>query len=497
MVRSKQQNFRVGSFAAVNTGLISGCSANISFKAKYGGSGFIYDNRGEISNSVSVKGIRGKGSLSGFVFRNSEAVESCGFLGKVSNRKENDGKEARTFRDESLRMDSSLSTEKIYLALGLNKLWKNERYDSLEPDMEANHVVPDSIGTPVEIRDGDELLDIIDAINDGDISATVAHYVLMDNINLRGRKIDPIGVSETTPFRGIFDGNGKTISNFVIDGKGREYAGFFGVAKGAHVVNLRVDYILKSTGSKVSGGMVAMCTGGWFENCAVCINVNPGVCSGGFVGKNGSQILNCYVCGKVAFPLVLWPLLAIPAALLILLLILLVRKDSGGAYVPEIIDPNQVPVINNTNVPALEPGTSRISFEVYQDIYISAVTQVGEMGYVNPARATQDVVVRLCVSDRELVRAGYDLVATGVRTAEELAASGYNPDESYTELYRSGRIQIGFGVDNCKLSPLPNGQTLKVGEYEMLIFIDSYDPVTFEKSIINASAPVTVHIVEQ
>jgi len=497
MGRSNQQNFRVGSFAAVNSGLISGCSANISFKTRQGGSGFIYDNRGEIYNSVSVKGIRGKGNLSGFVFRNSKSIESCAFLGKDSNRKGAEEKEFQTFRDESLRMDSSRATEEVYLALGLDKVWKNERYDSLEPDMAANHVWPDSVGTPVEVRDGDELLAIIDAINDGDLAAATAHYVLTNNINLRGRKIDPIGSSETTAFRGIFDGNGHTISDFVIDGKGREYAGFFGVTKGAHVVNLRVDYILKGAESKVSGGMVAMCTGGWFENCSVCINVNPGVCSGGFVGKNGSRILNCYVCGKIAFPIVLWPLLSIPLALLILFLIVLAGKDPGGTYVPEIIDPNQVPVINHTNIPAPEPGTSRISFEVYQDIYISAITQVGEMGYVNPARATQDVVIRLCVSDSELVRAGYDLVATGVRTAEELAAPNYKPDESYTELYRSGRIQIGYGVDNCKLSSLPNGQTLKVGDYEMLIFIDSYDPVTFEKSIINASAPVTVHIVEQ
>ena len=122
---------------------------------------------------------------------------------------------------------------------------------------------------------------------------------------------------------------------------------------------------------------------------------------------------------------------------------------------------------------------------------------VGEMGYVNPSRATQDVVVRICISDSELVAAGYDLTAIGVRTAEELASAGYVPEEAFTELYRSGRIEIGYGIDNCKLSPLPNGEKLKIGEYEMFIFIDSYDPETFEKSIINANVPIAVHIVAQ
>ena len=62
-------------------------------------------------------------------------------------------------------------------------------------------------------------------------------------------------------------------------------------------------------------------------------------------------------------------------------------------------------------------------------------------------------------------------------------------------LYRSQRLQIGYKLSYCKLSALPNGETLKVGNYEMVMMIDAYDPKTNEKSIVNAQAMTTIHVV--
>lgn len=502
MSRNIQSNYRIGSFAAVNTGKISGCSANLKFKTKHGGAGFVHDNRGEILNCFSGKPPRGQGKLAGFVSRDSGYIKNCGFVANGRAKKVESAanqKQTKSFQDFHLFLGSNLSTEEIYKQLELQTVWKNDSMDSLEPDMKLNHVSVTSATTAIEIDSADKLLEIISAVNDGDAAAASAHYILTDNINMHGKTIDPLGRSEMTAFRGILDGNGKTIANFVINGKGCEYAGFIGVAMGAQVINLELDCILKSHTGKVTGGMVALNHNSLFENCVVCISLNPGICSGGFVGKNGGTIRNCYVCGKISFPIILWPLWLIPLLLLLLLALLLLLKDRSGdvGYVPEIIDPNAAPVFRPDDIPKPEAGTSRISFEVFQEIYVGAETMVGEMGYVNPARATQDVVVRICISDSELTAAGYDLTATGVRTAEELAAAGYVPEEAFTELYRSGRIEIGYGIDNCKLSPLPNGEKLKIGEYEMVIFIDSYDPETFEKSIINANVPIAVHIVAQ
>lgn len=496
MQQNKYRNYRIGAFAAVNNGGIRGCSANISFKAKHGGSGFVYDNRGEIVSSVSVKAIKGRGEKAGFAHRTSQNPSACGFIAGPAKEKKNNKDSG--YRDEALRLDSSMKTADIYYLLGLDTQWKNPTQDSLEPAFVANHAVVESSQQRVEIWNVEDLLTMIRDVNDGDQQAAGAYYVLMENLNLRGKKLDPIGSSESTAFTGIFDGNGKTVSNFTINAKGREYAGFFGVTRDAVVVNLRLDCILQGNAGNVTGGMVAVCNGGRIENCAVCIHMTPSVCCGGFVGKNSGLIVNCYVCGKIAFPILLWPLLLLVGLLLLLGLgwLLSALFDRGqNVYVPEVIDPNQVPVINTGNVAPPPAGTNRISFEMNQEVYVSAETQVGKLGYVNPARGTMDSVIRICISDSELIRAGYEPVSCGVRTVQEQMSPGYDPNLAFTELYRSGRIQIGYSVDNCKLSALPNGMKLGVGTYEMIVMIDGYDPETFEKSIINTQVPITVEIV--
>ena len=488
MSTSAYKNYRIAAFAAMNTGKIIGCSANMQFKAKYNGAGFVFDNDGQIRNSVSVKAVHGKGKLGGFFYNNNGVIENCGFIGTARKGGEKDD---AAFRDEALRIEPSTEVEKIYADLKLDTVWKNGKSNSLEPDLEANFVQLDCEDY-IEISEPQQLLDLIDAVNDGDRKAAQGHYILTKDISLRGKKIDPIGVSEANPFTGIFNGNGKQVSNFTINAKDCDYAGFFGCTKNACVVNLKVDYILKAAKGNVSGGMVALCMNGSFENCAVYISIVPSRCCGGFAGKNSGDLINCYVCGKIRFPIIWWPLLL---PLLLLLLLLAWFQGGGEEYVPEVIDPNQAPAKQESNVPPPPTGTSRISFELNQEVYISAETQVGEMGYVNPSRATMDAVVRICISDSELVRAGYDLAAAGVRSAEEQTAEGYDPDAAFTELYRSGRIQIGYAVDNCKLSPLPNGATLGVGEYEMIVMIDGYDPESNEKAIINTQVPISVFIV--
>ena len=55
----------------------------------------------------------------------------------------------------------------------------------------------------IAISDADQLLELIEAINDGDRAAAGGNYILTGNINLRGKKIDPIGASESTPFTGV------------------------------------------------------------------------------------------------------------------------------------------------------------------------------------------------------------------------------------------------------------------------------------------------------
>ena len=498
-----KQNGRIGSFLSQNNGTVEGCVADVSFTAKTGGAGFVYENNAQILSSASVRCIKGK-NAKGFYVRNSGTITASGYIaGKGAHKIGEYGSEEYTFGNSEQYISADISTEDIRLILGLDRIWKGAE-GGFVPDMAANRKeLPASGGPIIRIETAEDLKKMAEAVNSGDKTAAGAHYVLMGNINMKGAKLDPIGDSESYPFSGTFDGNGYTISNFTIDCHGGEYGGFFGLAKNANVANLALDYILKGKGAVNVGGMAGSIVGGSFENCQVRIAMSPGMCSGGFCGKNTGVIRNCYAGGKIALPASILPWLIPSAAILLVLLtvgtVMFVQKITGNVpFKPEIIDPNQVPVTKPDHQEDPPPaGTNRISLELNHEVYVSATTMVGEMDYVNPHRSTQDVVIRLCISDAELKKAGYDLVACKVRTQKELNAEGYDPEKSFTVLYSSQRLQIGYKLGYCKLSALPNGETLKVGDYEMIMMIDAYDPKTNEKAIVNAQAMTTIHIVAQ
>lgn len=94
----------------------------------------------------------------------------------------------------------------------------------------------------------------------------------------------PIGTS-STPFKGILDGNGKTISGLWISRSGSDYVGFFGNLDGGTVKNLTLK------GEDIYGGShVGLLSGihGTVEDCAFSGNVNGKSYVGGCVGSYGS-----------------------------------------------------------------------------------------------------------------------------------------------------------------------------------------------------------------
>ena len=498
------QNRRIGSFVAVNSGRIEGCVADIHANFGSESAGFVYENSGEVDSSLTVR-VGSKKTNRGFFVRNSGSLENCGYVaGKRAVSTERDGTKIYKFGNPDQYISSDTPDEEILKKLRIDGIWKAIDDDrAFEPDLMANHVaIPEENRAVVEIDSPEALEEVMEKINSGDRKAASASYRLVSDINMKGSKLQPIGISESLPFSGVFDGNGMTISNFTINGAGYDVAGFFGYTRNARVVNLSLDYILKGAKSIVAGGMAGELSGGEFENCRVLLGMSPGRCAGGFAGKNSGHIRNCYVGGKMNNGAVLLPWFLTGGALLLALLVsgtaIFVVKMTRSPYVPPVIDPNQVPVIDDGEKVEPPPaGTSRISLELNQDIYVAASSMVGQMDYINPRRSTQDVVIRLCVTDAELTKRGYDLVACQVRTQEELNAEGYDPTKSYTELYRSGRLQIGYKLSVCKLSALPDGKNLKVGDYDMVMLIDAYDPETNEKAIVNAQAVTTIHIVDQ
>ncbi len=489
---------RIGGFAAINTGVINDCYSDAVVNFKVNAAGFVFENTGMISNSVAQKKTVGKENIGGFCFRNKGIVMESGWLRKDAKEK----KYHKVYSDPDLAVDYE-KFEELKEKLGLGVRWKapvdgDKRLD-FSDELHGNALATEGKDV-VEISSAEELFKISQEIASGDAYAAACAYKLTKDINLKGKKWLPLGISETMAFSGVFDGNGFKVYNFKVDAKNLNYAGFFGYVKDAKVMNLTLDCVIKAVGGNTTGGMCGTNNGGSFSNCRVLARVSAEKCCGGFVGNNMGTIEKCCFIGKITpvVPLLLWllPLLGGIFLFLIIGLIILIINLNKSPYNPTIIDPNGKPVIDDTPVTPPPAGSSRISFECNQEVYVDENSQIGIIQYVNPKRSTQDVIISIKISDAELIRT---IGKTG-RTAEAqaaLAASGnYKPETTYQVLYRSGRLKIGYMLELCQFDALPDGTKLPAGDYEMLVGIEAYDPETNEKAVVNAQAPISVHIIE-
>ena len=135
-----RQNGKTGSFLAINNGLVEGCVADVSFTAKSGGAGFVYENNARIINSATVRCIRGKNAR-GFYVRNGGTIEASGYIaGKGARRVGRDGVEEYIFGNPELYISVETPTEEIRRNLGLDTVWKNgaSKGGAFVPDMKAN-----------------------------------------------------------------------------------------------------------------------------------------------------------------------------------------------------------------------------------------------------------------------------------------------------------------------------------------------------------------------
>ena len=92
---------------------------------------------------------------------------------------------------------------------------------------------------PFLIYTVNQLNHVASKIKAGNETFQKGYYRLMNDLNFLGRQIAPIGYNGETAFMGNFDGNGKTISNY-IPGYSCFSSGLFAYAKKATVKNLTV-----------------------------------------------------------------------------------------------------------------------------------------------------------------------------------------------------------------------------------------------------------------
>lgn len=133
-----------------------------------------------------------------------------------------------------------------------------------------------------------------------------ANFIMMNDIDLTDWLAEnsptsgwaPIG-SESNPFTGIFDGNGKTIK-YSTNQADKKYVGFFACVSHATIKNLNVigDIISSGIGS-YSGGIVGWCTGSSISNCTFRGNFSTSNTAGGIVGycSGYSTVEKCSVAG--------------------------------------------------------------------------------------------------------------------------------------------------------------------------------------------------------
>ena len=133
-------------------------------------------------------------------------------------------------------------------------------------------------------------------------SSNGVFYRLDSNLDLGGNGFDGIGFSNGYYFNGTFDGNGKTISNFVINKPGVSRVGIFGNCTLGTVKNLIVDNAVV-TGGEYVGIIVGTSYDGTFTNCLVfnssitCDN-DGGVIYGNlssYMKVSGCHYANCTV----------------------------------------------------------------------------------------------------------------------------------------------------------------------------------------------------------
>ncbi len=290
------------------------------------------------------------GSAEGCTITNNYAICSYRAIGKVKDMNPASGNNyyvSDSEVDETSDYEMRATTEQMnsgQLAYWLNTLHTNELsasyFNALHPEWNLasrpwrqNLTGKDIDSSPtfdqthdaVRIADITTLTHITDAeglkayaqrVNNGDQFACA---VLDDDIALSG-KWTPIGHNDHSKhFRGIFDGQGHTISGLNVEmNKAEDGAGLFGaVHSNAVILNVTVDdtSVVTNTSDGGAAGIVGLVYTKWMwsdmiiENCASYASVNANKHAGGILGRimtgenNGPSvnvhIKNCYNMGTI------------------------------------------------------------------------------------------------------------------------------------------------------------------------------------------------------
>ena len=177
----------------------------------------------------------------------------------------------------------------------------------IEPDVPASvgpDETPDPIPKTIQIYTVQNLADLRDKVNSGVDFRSTTVYLCADLDMSSVSNWTPIGTNSSA-YRGTFDGQGHTIYNLKVSGN-VDHAGLFG-ASYALIKNLEVHGSVSSSSSLSGacvGGILGVSLGGRVESCAFFGDVSStkaNTYSGGVLGAiSGGGASNCYHVGTVS-----------------------------------------------------------------------------------------------------------------------------------------------------------------------------------------------------
>jgi hypothetical protein len=168
-------------------------------------------------------------------------------------------------------------------------------------------------GNPYKIATVSDFQQLSDTPTDWSLS-----FILTANIDLTGLTFTQAPIApdtdneewngfQGTPFTGIFDGNGHTISNLTITASTQDCVGLFGnVGSDGQIRNLGVENV-NITGRDYSGGLIgsnadwdSYSFGGTITTCYATGSVTGRLIVGGLVGDNWyGTLISCYTTSSV------------------------------------------------------------------------------------------------------------------------------------------------------------------------------------------------------
>ena len=139
------------------------------------------------------------------------------------------------------------------------------------------------------IRNAEDLALFAYKVNNGD-STENTEYILLSDIDLSGKYWTPIGINETTAFKGVFNFNGHVICGLTIDTTLMQSAGLFGYTSGAYILNGYIDRAFVRIQNELSmtqnyvGALVGLANNTSIMNIAVNALVSSFTRSTAYVG---------------------------------------------------------------------------------------------------------------------------------------------------------------------------------------------------------------------